>query len=58
MLRIARRLEPIEGTKELTENDMMDVYDYLVKGNIEADEQYKEKHKFLCFCFLYSLRFE
>ena len=45
ILRIARRLEPVEGTKELTENDMMDVYDYLVKGNLEADEQYKESRR-------------
>ena len=45
MLRIARRLEPVEETNELTEDDMMEVYDYLVKGNLEADEQYKENRR-------------
>lgn len=34
MLRIARRLAPIEVMKELTENDMTEIYDYLVKGNV------------------------
>ena len=43
MLRISRRLEPIDNFNILTEDDMMEVYDYLVKGNVEADEQYKEK---------------
>lgn len=42
MLRIARRLVPIEVMKELTENDMTEIYDYLVKGTVEADEQYKQ----------------
>ena len=42
MFRIARRLEPMEGSKELKDSDMTDIYDYLVKGNLEADEQYKE----------------
>ena len=46
MLRISRRLEPVEKTEELTEDDMMEIYDYLVKGNVEADEQYKEIFKY------------
>jgi len=45
MLRIARRLEPVEGTKELKESDMDEIYDYLVKGNLEADEQYKANRR-------------
>lgn len=45
MLRIARNIEPMEGTKELTEEDMAEVYDYLIKGNIEADEQYKQNRR-------------
>ena len=45
MLRISRRLEPVEKTEELTEDDMMEIYDYLVKGNVEADEQYKETRR-------------
>lgn len=43
MIRIARRLEAIDGTKELKEEDMTEIYDYLIKGNVEADEQYKTK---------------
>ena len=42
ILRISRRLEPVEKSAVLTEDDMMEIYDYLVKGNVEADEQYKE----------------
>ena len=45
MLRIARKLEPVEKTTELTEDDMMEIYDYLVKGNVEADEQFKENRR-------------
>ena len=45
MLRISRRLEPIENSTELTEDDMMEIYDYLVKGNVEADEQFKENRR-------------
>lgn len=45
MLRIARRLEPVEGFKELEESDMSDIYDYLVKGNVEADVTYRENRK-------------
>ena len=45
MLRIARRLEPVEGSEVLTEDDMMEIYDYLVKGNIQADELYKKNRK-------------
>jgi len=45
MIRIARRLEAVEDTEVLTEEDMMDVYDYLIKGNIKADEVYKATRK-------------
>ena len=45
MLRVSRKLIPVDGTSELTENDMMDIYDYLVKGNLEADEQFKESRR-------------
>lgn len=38
MLRIARDLVPVEGSKVLTEEDMAEVYDYLVKGSIDLDE--------------------
>lgn len=42
MLRIARKLVPVEDTRPLTENDMNDVYDYLLKGNLAADRIYQE----------------
>ncbi len=45
MLRIARRLEPIENARELTESDMMEIYDYLVKGNLDADEEYRKNRR-------------
>ena len=45
MMRIARNLVPVEGTKELTEEDMNEIYDYLVKGNILADKTFQETRK-------------
>ena len=45
MIRIARRLEPIEKMEVLTEDDMIDIYDYLIKGNLKADEVYKNTRK-------------
>ena len=45
ILRISRRLEPVEKSAVLTEEDMMEIYDYLVKGNVDADEQYKENRR-------------
>ena len=45
MIRIARRLEPVQDTEVLTEDDMMEIYDYLVKGNIQADQLYKQTRK-------------
>ena len=41
MLRIARDLVPIEGSEVLTVDDMNDIYDTLVKGNIDKDEVFK-----------------
>ena len=38
MLRIARELIPSENADVLTEEDMNTIYDFLVKGNIEADK--------------------
>ena len=40
ILRIARDLKEIEDMKELTEADMTEAYDYLVKGNVDKDEVY------------------
>ena len=45
MLRIARDLIPIQGSKILTPDDMNEVYDYLVKGNIDKDEVFNKTRK-------------
>ena len=45
MLRIARDLVEIEEMKELTEEDMTEAYDYLVRGNIDKDEVYNQTKK-------------
>ena len=42
MLRIVRELVPIEEMEVLTPEDMNEMYDYLVRGNMEKDEVYKE----------------
>ena len=34
MLRIIRELRPVEECEELTPEDMNEIYDYLVRGNI------------------------
>ena len=41
MLRIRRKLEPIEEMDILTPEDMNEIYDYLVRGNVEKDEVYR-----------------
>ena len=45
MLRIARKLVEIEDMEVLSEDDMAEIYDYLVKGNIEEDELFQENRK-------------
>ncbi len=45
MLRITRRLEPIEEYEVLTEDDMYDIYDSIVKGNLDKDTVFKETKK-------------
>ena len=45
MLRVARNLIPVESAKVLTEAHMDFIYDYLVKGNIEADKIFQETRK-------------
>ena len=42
MLRIARELIPVEDIDELTEEDMNEIYDYFVRGNLEKDQMFKE----------------
>ncbi len=48
MLRIARALIPMEDIKELTEDDMWEIYDYIVKGNIDKDEMFRKSRKLDC----------
>lgn len=45
MLRIARDLFPAENEKTLTEEDMNGIYDFLIKGNVEADKVFQETRK-------------
>ncbi len=45
MLRIARNLVPVPNSKILTSDDMYELYDYLVKGNVEKDEVFNNTRK-------------
>lgn len=41
LLRIMRDLVPVEDVDEIETDDMFEVYDYFVRGNIDKDEVYK-----------------
>ena len=45
MLRVIRKLEEIEGYDILTEEDMYDIYDSIIKGNLDKDNLYKQTKK-------------
>lgn len=45
MLRTSRRLEPIREMEILTPDDMNEIYDYLVRGNLDKDETFNETRK-------------
>lgn len=45
MLRISRDLLEIEEMEIISPEDMWEVYDYFVKGNVEKDEVYKKTRK-------------
>ncbi len=45
ILRIRRDLITLDSFEVLTEDDMMDVYDYFVRGNVDKDEVYKKNKK-------------
>lgn len=45
MLRIARDLVPVENSKVLTPDDMSEIYDTLVKGNVDKDEVFNTTRK-------------
>lgn len=45
MLRIARSLTPIEELEVLTQEDMNEIYDFLVRGNVDKDEVFNTTRK-------------
>ena len=48
MLRIARDLKPMEEMEELTSEDMYEIYDYFVRGNLDKDKVFKETKRLDC----------
>ena len=45
ILRIMRQLQPIEEMAVLTVDDMNQMYDYLVRGNVDKDEVFNQTRK-------------
>lgn len=45
ILRIRRSLVEYSDAKPLDENDLYDVYDYIVRGNVDKDNVYKQERK-------------
>lgn len=45
MFRIVKALVPYEKIKELKEDDMMEIYDFIVKGNVSKDKTFNETRK-------------
>lgn len=45
ILRITRALVDMEDTTELKDEDMWDIYDYIVKGNVDKDSIFNETRK-------------
>lgn len=48
MLRITRELIPIEEMEVLTEEDMYEIYDFFVRGNVDKDQVFRETRKLDC----------
>lgn len=44
-LRIIRDLVPVTGSEPLTEEDMTEIYDYFIRGNLERDKVFAETRK-------------
>ena len=57
MIRVARDLVPIEEIEVLTEEDMNEIYDYFVRGNMLKDEEYRKTKKIDDSFVLEDLRF-
>ena len=45
ILRIRRSLVEIPDLDALDEGDLYDIYDYIVRGNVEKDNMYKKQRK-------------
>lgn len=45
MLRIARELIPYDNSEVLSPEDMADLYDYFIRGNIDKDKVFKDTRK-------------
>lgn len=45
ILRIIRKLIPLEDYNVLTEEDMYEIYDFLIRGNLDKDNVYKKTKK-------------
>ena len=45
LIRIIRKLVEVEGYAPLTQDDMYDIYDSLIKGNLDKDNLFKETKK-------------
>ncbi len=48
ILRIKRDLVEAKGSEELTNEDMIEIYDYFVRGNVDKDKVYRETKKLDC----------
>ena len=49
ILRISRQLKPIEDMEVLTPDDMSEIYDYLVMGNLDKDKVFIFKESAVVF---------
>lgn len=56
MLRISKALVPIEEIDYLTEDDLYDIYEYIVAGSVLKDQEYKEKRRLDCSLVFNDLR--
>ena len=48
MIRIKRSLLPIEDMDPLSDDDMYEIYDYFVRGNLDKDEVFRTTRKLDC----------
>ncbi|MBR3511867.1 MAG: Flp pilus assembly complex ATPase component TadA [Clostridia bacterium] len=45
ILRISRKLTELEDVDPLEENDLYEIYEYIIQGNVEKDQEYKENRR-------------